>query len=108
MNSGITQIIMVPLKSGTPCFLATVIGLVQSFVPRASPMKLATPSGALSGKSVHVILPAVVSIIAVGGPELAAAGIFFTAGLAAGVGAVWDIKGSEETKRMIRCLRMLA
>src|SRR5580698_4190869 len=42
------------------------MGLVQSFVPVARPMKLATPIGALSGKSVQVSLPAVVSITAVG------------------------------------------
>jgi hypothetical protein len=34
-------------------------------------MKLATPIGALSGKSVQVSLPAVVSITAVGLPEAA-------------------------------------
>jgi hypothetical protein len=41
-------------------------------------MKLAVPIGALSGNSVHVIFPAVVSMMAVGLAEVAAA-----AGLAA-------------------------
>src|ERR1700722_985031 len=57
---------MVPSYRGVPCFFWWVTGLVQSFVPLAKPMKLATPMGALSGKSVQVSLPAVVSITAVG------------------------------------------
>src|SRR5512141_3048004 len=64
---------MVPSYSGTPCFVAP-LGDFQSFVPLARPMKFATPIGALSGNSVHVILPAVVSMVAVGCDEAAAAG----------------------------------
>src|SRR5712692_6735991 len=69
MKLGITRWKMVPSYSGTPCFLAWVTGLAQSFVPSARPMKLATPMGALSGNSLHVSLPAVVSMIAVDCPE---------------------------------------
>jgi hypothetical protein len=57
-------------------------------------MKLATPIGALSGKSVQVILPAVVSMMATGSPDdvvaaglaaVVAAGFFAGAVLGAGV-----------------------
>src|SRR6476619_2477934 len=92
MKSGITRWKMVPLYRGTPCFLAPVAGLVQSLVPRASPMKFATPIGALSGNSVQVNLPAVVSMIAVGDPAGAVTGLRtagFAAGLVAGAGVVW-------------------
>src|SRR5579864_628282 len=69
---------MVPSYSGTPCLVAPPTGFFQSFVPVASPMKLSTPMGALSGNSVQVILPAVVSMIAVGwaGAGLAAVVVF--------------------------------
>src|ERR1044071_121461 len=82
MNPGITRWNIVPSYSGTPCLLAPLTGFFQSLVPEARPMKFATPIGALSGKSVQVILPAVVSIIAVG---LAAVvvGLAVAAGLAA-------------------------
>src|ERR1700693_4643194 len=84
---------MVPSYSGTPCFLAWEIGLVQSFVPWARPMKLATPMGATSGNRVQVSLPAVVSMMAVGWADVVvaglaaavAAGFFAGAVLAAGV-----------------------
>src|SRR6478672_10359569 len=66
---------MVPSYSGTPCFVAP-LGDFQSFVPLARPMKFATPIGALSGNSVHVILPAVVSMVAVGCDEVPAAAGF--------------------------------
>src|SRR5436305_9528879 len=66
MNPGMTRWKMVPSYSGTPCLLAPLTGFFQSFVPLASPMKLATPMGALSGNSVQFIFPAVVSITAVG------------------------------------------
>src|SRR5580692_7762445 len=72
------------------------MGLVQSLVPVAKPMKLATPIGALSGKSVQVSLPAVVSITAVGWPEAAA-------------GVACDHNVSEDRKKTetrIRQLRM--
>src|SRR5713226_10627480 len=105
MNSGITRWKIVPLYSGTPCILRPLAGLVQSLVPVARPMKFATPSGALSGNSVQVSLPAVVSMIAVGCAAAAATG-FFTAGLVTGLGAVCDISGSEDNKRTIRYLRM--
>src|SRR5664279_693802 len=57
---------MVPLYSGTPFIILSVLGSFHSLVPVASPIKLATVSGALSGKRVQVILPAVVSMTAVG------------------------------------------
>src|SRR5579863_8470939 len=57
---------MVPSYSGTPCLLAPLAGFFQSFAPVASPIKLATPTGALSGKSVHVIVPTVVLMMATG------------------------------------------
>src|ERR1700687_1109355 len=72
------------------------MGLVQSLVPLAKPAKLATPIGALSGKSVQVSLPAVVSITAVGPPEAAA-------------GLAWDHNVSEDrkmTETRIKHLRM--
>src|SRR5207253_11107209 len=62
-----------------PCFLACETGLVQSLVPSAKPIKFSTPSGALSGKSLQVILPAAVSITAVGPADIVAGG--FTAGV---------------------------
>jgi hypothetical protein len=61
-------------------------------------MKLATPIGALSGKSVQVSLPAVVSITAVGWPEAAA-------------GLDWDHNVREDsntTETRIKHLRMEA
>src|SRR3989442_7950380 len=66
---------MVPSYSGTPCFFWWVTGLVQSLVPSARPMKLATPMGALSGNNLQVSLPAVVSMSAVGSAEAAVAGL---------------------------------
>src|SRR6201987_315275 len=66
MNSGITRWKMVPSYSGTPCFLACVTGSVQSLVPVASPIKFATPIGAFFGNRVQFILPAVVSMTAIG------------------------------------------
>src|SRR6185312_1548932 len=76
---------MVPLYSATPCILRPLAGFVQSLVPFAKPMKLATPMGALSGKRVQVSLPAVVSMIAVGG----AGGVWVVAGFFAVVLVVW-------------------
>src|SRR5574340_1815567 len=49
-----------------PCFLACETGLVQSLVPSARPMKLATALGVLSSNSVQVKLPAEVSMMALG------------------------------------------
>ena len=54
-----------------PCSNAPLTGFFQSFVPVARPIKFSTPIGALSGNSVQVILPAVVSMIAVGWPAAA-------------------------------------
>src|SRR5438874_11704762 len=79
MKLGITRWKIVPSYRGTPCFLACETGLVQSLVPSAKPTKFATPSGALSGKSLQVILPAAVSITAVGPADIVAGG--FTAGV---------------------------
>jgi hypothetical protein len=66
------------------CLVAPLIGFFQSFVPVARPIKFATPIGALSGNSVQVIFPAVVSMIAVGLALVAAA-----AGFVAVVAAFW-------------------
>src|SRR5438445_9889237 len=74
---------MVPSYSGTPCLVAPLTGFLQSLVPLARPIKFATPTGALSGKSVQVILPTVVSMMATG---FAAADV--VAGLAAPLGLV--------------------
>src|SRR3954470_20219978 len=60
MNCGITRWKIVPSYRGPPCLVAPLTGFFQSLVPLANPMKLATPTGALSGNSVQVILPAVV------------------------------------------------
>src|ERR1700722_15169214 len=63
---------MVPSYRGTPCFLACVTGLVQSLVPVARPIKLATPMGATLGNSVQCRSPTVAWMMAVG--SAAAAG----------------------------------
>src|ERR1700687_823730 len=99
MNAGITRWKMVPLYSGPPCILRTVAGLVQSLVPVARPMKLATPIGAWLGNNTQVRLPILVTMIAVGCAGAATTG-FFTAGLAAGA-AVCDTIGTgrEQSKR---------
>src|ERR1017187_3365309 len=62
--------------------VAPLAGFFQSFLLVASPMKLSTVTGALSGKSVHVMLPSVVSKTACTGALLAAGGA--VAGLVAG------------------------
>src|SRR5260370_29669391 len=66
---------MVPSYSGTSCFLACETGLVQSLVPVARPMKLATTIGATFENSVQCKSPAVVWMMAAGsavaGAELA-------------------------------------
>src|SRR3989442_3992410 len=102
---------MVPSYSGTPCFFWWVTGLVQSLVPSARPMKLATPMGALSGNNLQVSLPAVVSMSAVGSAEAAVAGFAAVAAgfLAGGVGAACahDIKQEENRmEKMRRGLRI--
>ena len=61
----ITRWKIVPSYSGTPCFFACEMGLVQSLVPFDSPMKLATPMGASLGKSSQDMSPAVVWMMAV-------------------------------------------
>src|SRR6266496_781326 len=78
MKSGMTRWKIVPLYRGTPCILRRVAGAVQSFVPFARPMKFATPIGALSGNSVQVSFPAVVSMIAVGWLGVIVVAGFFT------------------------------
>src|SRR6185312_13055838 len=77
-------------------------------------MKLATPIGALSGKSVQVSLPAVVSIMAAGPAAGAAAGLAataatdFFAGADLAAGAVCDQaaeharESNKQTKRLLR------
>src|SRR5208337_4651606 len=49
-----------------PCFLACPMGLVQSLVPVARPMKFSTPIGATFENSVQCRSPAVVWMMAVG------------------------------------------
>jgi hypothetical protein len=68
---------------------------------------LATPIGALSGKSTQVILPAVVSIIAVGGSEVPAAG-FFGAVFAWGVEVCDTSCNEEKIIRIVSSLRIVA
>src|ERR1700693_2366120 len=65
MKLGMTRWKMVPLYRGTPFTILPVLGSFHSLVPVDSPMKLATVSGAWSGNSVQVMLPAVVSMVAV-------------------------------------------
>src|SRR3989442_4468156 len=97
---------MVPSYSGTPCFFWWVTGLVQSLVPSARPMKLATPMGALSGNNLQVSLPAVVSMSAVGSAEAAVAGLaagaagFFARALWAAFGP--RIQKGQNSKETIR------
>src|SRR5579864_6939577 len=91
MNPGITRWKIVPSYSGTPCLLAPLTGFFQSLVPLARPIKFSTPIGALSGKRVHIILPTLVLIIAVGFVAVAAAGLAALVVLAAvpGLAAPW-------------------
>src|SRR5215469_10221772 len=62
--------------------VAPLGGFFQSLVPVARPMKLFTVMGALSGKSVQLMLPAVVSKIACTGCDAAGVAGFVAAGLA--------------------------
>src|ERR1700687_54727 len=89
------------------------MGLVQSLVPWARPMKLATPMGATSGNKVQVSLPAVFSIIAVGWADVVAAGLAaavaadFFAGAVFAAGLVCDAAEhaagiSRQIERQIR------
>src|SRR3954452_18451780 len=98
---------MVPLYRGTPCILRPVAGFVQSLVPFARRMKLATPIGAFLGNSVQVSFPAVVSMIAVGAGAAAvvdAAGFFGAAEVAGLVCDINEIEASTVNATMI--LRM--
>src|SRR3954468_6322673 len=80
MKFGITRWKMVPLYSGTACMVLLLTGFFQSLVPWASPTKLATVLGALSGKSWQVSLPAVVLKTAVGWADFVTV-VFLAAGL---------------------------
>src|SRR5262252_7341421 len=63
--------------------VAPLDGFFQSFLPVASPMKLSTVIGALSGKSVQLMLPALVSKMAwTGCDATGVAGFAAVAGLA--------------------------
>src|SRR5271165_2484794 len=64
MKFGMTRWQIVPSYSGV-CIIWPVLGFFHGLVPSASPMKLATVSGALSGNKVQVMLPSVVSMMAV-------------------------------------------
>ncbi|SPF32094.1 hypothetical protein SBA1_1030028 [Candidatus Sulfotelmatobacter kueseliae] len=74
-------------------------GFFQSLAPDASPMKFSTPIGALSGNRVQVILPAVVSMMAVGRAGACTAGWAAALGLAAG--AAWLLVCAKATKAVI-------
>src|SRR4051794_31649312 len=86
MNPGITRWKIGPLYSGLPRILACEDGLVHSFFPVASPMKLSTVMGALSGNKSQVMLPSVViktaRVVCGATPVAGAAGV-------AGLEAVW-------------------
>src|SRR6478672_10115635 len=107
---------MVPSYRGTPCFLACEMGFVQSLVPWARPVKLATPIGALSGNRVQVSLPAVVSMTAVGKAAVGVAGLAataaagFLAGAVLGAGAVCDHPAEQAaiSRQIEKQIRMYA
>src|ERR1022692_816875 len=94
--------------------VAPLAGFFQSFLPVASPMKLSTVTGALSGKSVQVMLPSVVSKTACTGAVLAAgaAGLLAAGLVAVDFGAVLPvcavaIPASAIQKIAVRKLRMV-
>src|ERR1700739_719389 len=66
MNSGITRGKTVPSYRGLLCIFLLVCGSVQSFVPCASAIKLATVFGACFSKNWQVIRPIDVSMTTVG------------------------------------------
>src|SRR5215472_3596697 len=79
---------MVPSYSGRLCMAAPFEGFFHSLVPVASPTKLATVTGALSGKSVQLMSPAVVWKVAsigclAGIAALPGAAVLVAAGFAA-------------------------
>src|ERR1019366_2814016 len=78
--------------------VAPLAGFFQSFLPVASPMKLSTVTGALSGKSVQVMFPSVVSktactgaVLAAGAAGLAPAGLVAAGLVAVDFGAVLPV-----------------
>src|SRR5437762_13797197 len=98
---------MVPLYRGTPCILRPVEVFVQSLVPLAKPIKLATPIGAFFGNSVQVSLPAVVSMMAAGAGAAAAVDAVGFLGAADVAGLACDIKEIEKsTVKATMVLRM--
>src|SRR5271166_3582969 len=64
MKFGMTRWQIVPSYSGV-CIIWPVLGFFHALVPSARPMKLATVSGTLSENKVQLMLPSVVSMIAV-------------------------------------------
>src|SRR5690242_15444773 len=92
---------MVPSYNGVCSFFAWLTGLIQVLVPSARPMKVSTARGALSGKSVQVMLPALVSMTALGRAGVGAGGL-------AGVFVVCAKVRSENSERRMAmlCLRM--
>src|SRR5215468_2193536 len=82
MKFGMTRWKIVPSYSATPCIFLCVVGWVQSFVPVDKPMKLATPTGASFGYRVQVILPTVVSMMAIGSGVFSSTGAAFFAAAA--------------------------
>src|SRR5215469_9739817 len=88
------------------------MGLVQSFVPSARPMKLSTPMGACLGKRAQCMSPALVWMMAVGLASAAAPATGVRAGgLAAGLVACWAVATRQSpttTAAVERKVRMKA
>src|SRR5262245_45691253 len=73
---------MTPSYNGLPWTTCPLMGLVQSFVPVAKPVKFVTAFGALAGNNSHRIVPIVVWMIALGDlAEMVAGGVFLGAAL---------------------------
>src|SRR5271165_6000290 len=109
MKFGITRWKTVPSYKGLLCMVTPLDGFFQSLVPVARPMKLSTVIGALSGNSVQVMLPMVVSKMACTG--WGATGVDVAVGLAAGFAAVVRVCAMAAPNRVrmriaVRTLRM--
>src|ERR1017187_9323451 len=82
--------------------VAPLAGFFQSFLPVASPIKLSTVTGALSGKSVQVMSPSVVSKTACTGALLTAgaAGLVAAGLVAVDFGAVLPVCALAKPTRL--------
>src|SRR5580704_5727703 len=103
MKSGMTRWKVVPLYKGWWCIFWRVLGSVQSLVPSARPMKLATVMGASFSKSLQVRRPMVVSTTAVG-PVGTTGGLIWLVVLGASgscwaAGVDWACASQENTLR---------